>query len=86
MYPDLTPLLNEKIGSRETDMNLFGSPPNHENRTIYDGLTPQGLSEARRAGSFIEFLVTDPPRGRPFVGRRQSSYQMDKLVTITALT
>ena len=43
------------------------SHQNHENRNLYEGLTPQGLSEARRAGVFL-YLVTDPPRGRPFGG------------------
>ena len=38
--------------SGETDMNLCGSLPNHENRNIFDGTPPQGLSEARRAGFF----------------------------------
>jgi len=47
-------------------MNRFGLHQNHENHTIYDGPPPQGLSEARWAGSFFEFLVTDSPRGRPF--------------------
>jgi hypothetical protein len=42
-------------------MNRFGSHPNHENRIIYKGPPPQGLSGARRAGSFFEFSVTDPP-------------------------
>ena len=49
-------------------MNLCGSLPNHENRNVYDGTSPQGLSEARRAGFFFELFVTDPPRGRPFGG------------------
>ena len=57
------------FGSVETGMNLWGSLPNHENRNVYDGTPPQGLSEARRAGNFFElFSVTDPPRGRPFGG------------------
>ena len=32
---------------------------------VYDGYPPQGLSEALRGSSFFEFLVRDPPRGRP---------------------
>jgi len=43
------------------------SHQNHENRNLYEGLPPQGLSEARRAGVFL-YLVTEPPRGRPFGG------------------
>jgi len=42
-------------GFGETVMNRFDSPLNHENRTIYEGPPPQGLSEARRAGSFLDF-------------------------------
>jgi len=42
-------------------MNRFGSHPDYENRPLYEGYPPQGLSKARRAGSFFEFLVTDPP-------------------------
>jgi len=55
----------KKIDSGETDMNLCGSLPNHENYNVYDETPPQGLSEARRAGSFFEFLVSDPQRERP---------------------
>ena len=36
-------------------MNRFGSHPNHENCSLYEGSPPQGLSEALRAGSFFEF-------------------------------
>jgi len=36
-------------------MNRFSSHPNHENHAIYEGLPHQGLSEARRAGSFFEW-------------------------------
>ena len=36
-------------------MNLFGSHPNHENHAIYEGPLDQGLSEARQAGSFLNF-------------------------------
>jgi hypothetical protein len=42
-------------GSGETGMNRFGSLSNHENITLYEGLPPQSLSEARRAGSFLIF-------------------------------
>ena len=48
-------------------MNRFGSHPIQENRAIYEGPQPQGFSDARRAGVFL-YLVTDPPRGRPFGG------------------
>jgi hypothetical protein len=41
-------------------MKGISSHPIHENRTQYEGSPPQGLSEARRAGSFLNFLVTDP--------------------------
>jgi hypothetical protein len=53
IYPDLTPLFNGKIGSGETNINLFGSPPIHKNRPVHDGTPPQGLSEARRVKSFF---------------------------------
>ena len=39
----------------ETDMNRFGSHPNYENCSLYEGPPPHDLSEARRAGSFFEF-------------------------------
>jgi hypothetical protein len=41
-----------------------------QNSFHYDGIPPQGLSEARRAGSF-SFI--NPPRGRPLLVRRRSS-------------
>ena len=43
--------------SVETGMNLWNSLPNHENRNVYDGTPPQGLSEARRAGCFNCLLL-----------------------------
>jgi hypothetical protein len=55
-------------------MHRFGSHPIHENLTLYEGLPLQGLWEARQAGSFLNFLFNDPLRGRPVLGRRQSSY------------
>jgi hypothetical protein len=36
-------------------------------------------------GVFFEFLVTDPPHRKPRLGRRHSSYLMDRVVTIHAL-
>ena len=42
-----------KKGSGETDMNRFGSHPNHENRSLYEVPPPQGLAGAQRAGSFF---------------------------------
>ena len=36
-------------------MNRFGSHPNHENHAIYEGSPPEGISEARRVGSFFEW-------------------------------
>ncbi len=48
-------------------MNLFGSPPNHENRTVYEETPLQGLFRGTAGReSFFKFLVTNPPRGRPF--------------------
>ena len=47
------------------DMNRFSSHPNHENRPLYEGPPPQGLSEARWAGNFLDCLVTDPPHRMP---------------------
>jgi hypothetical protein len=56
-------------------MNRFVSHPNQKNRIVYEGFPLQGISEVRWAGGF-EFLVTDPPMGRP-VGGLQSSYLME---------
>jgi hypothetical protein len=41
----------------ETDMILWGSLPNHENRNVYDG-TPGPLRGTAGMG-FFEFFVTD---------------------------
>ena len=46
-------------------MNLGGSLPNHENRNVYDGTPPQGLSEARRAGFFSNCLLLIRRGGDP---------------------
>ena len=54
--------------SVETGMNRFGSHPIHENIILYEGLLPQGLSEARREGSFFTILFAHLPRGRPIGG------------------
>ena len=70
--------------SGETDMNRFGSHQNHENLILYEGLPHQGLSEARRAGSFFWILSHRTATGAPHRGWRHSSYQMDKVVTIPA--
>ena len=43
----------QKICWVETDMNRFCSHQNQENLILYEGLPPQSLSEARRAGSFF---------------------------------
>jgi len=56
--------------------------PIYENCTLYEAPPPQGLSEARLAGK--SFLVTDPPRGRPVLGRRHSSHQMNRVLIIPA--
>jgi len=40
-----------------SDMNRFISHPNHENLPLYEGFPPQGLSEAQRAGSFLNFPI-----------------------------
>ena len=50
--------------SGETDMNLWGSLPNHENRKVYEG-TRSGLSEERRAGIFLDCLFLIRRRGDP---------------------
>ena len=52
----------------KTDMNRFGSHRNQKNRPLYKEPPPQGLFLARRAGSFFEFLVTDPPHRKPCFG------------------
>jgi len=44
-------------------MNLCGSLQNHENRTVYDGTQPHGLSEVRRAGFFLNWLLLLIRRG-----------------------
>jgi hypothetical protein len=66
------------------DMNRFGSLPNHENRSIYEGSPPQGLSKARRGKEDFIFLFFYPPRGSPDRGRGRSSNQMDRRVIILA--
>ena len=63
-------------GSGETDMNRFDSPPNHENLTLYKGVPHQGLSEARRAGSFF-ILFTNLQRGSPVLGGGNHRNSMD---------
>jgi hypothetical protein len=50
----------------ETDMNRVGSHPNRENRRQYDGYQPQGHFRGTAGREFfLNFLVTDPSRGRP---------------------
>ena len=66
-------------------MNRFGSNPIHANLTLYEVLPLQGFSEARRAGSFFNFLFTDPPHRKPRRGRRQSSYLKDRVETIPVI-
>jgi len=70
--------------SVEKDMKGFSSPLIHENCPLYEGPPPQSLSEARREGNFLNFLVTDLPHRKPRRGRRQSSYMIDRVVTIPA--
>jgi hypothetical protein len=55
------------VGSVETDMNLCGSLPNHENRNAFDGTLLQGL-RGTAGRVFFELFVIDPPRGRPVGG------------------
>jgi hypothetical protein len=54
--------------SGETDMNRFGSHPIHENRPLYEEPPLKVSLSHGRQGVFFEFLVTEPPRGRPFGG------------------
>ena len=49
----------------ETDIILWGSLPNHENRNVYDGTPSQGLSEVRRAWVFLNFLLLIRRGGDP---------------------
>ena len=65
-------------------MNRFGSHPKHENHPLYEGPPPQGLSEVRRVGSFFWIFSHRSAAGVPRWGRRQSSYQMESVVTIPA--
>ncbi len=44
------------------------SHPIHENLTLYEGLPPQGLSEARRAGCFLNFFYHRSAAGVPCFG------------------
>jgi hypothetical protein len=46
---------------------------------------PRLRASPRHGGHCVSYLifVTDPPRGRPVLGRRQSSYMMERGVTIT---
>ena len=46
------------VSSAETDMNRFGSHPNHENHSQYEGPPTYDLSEARRAEVFFTFQST----------------------------
>jgi hypothetical protein len=41
----------------ETDMNQYGSHQNHENRSFYDRLPPQYLSEVWWQGVFLKYCV-----------------------------
>jgi len=42
----------------KTDMNWFGSHPNHDYCPWYEGPPPKSHSMAQRAGSFFEFFGT----------------------------
>jgi len=53
------------FGSVETGMNRFGSHKNHKNRTLYDGLPPRTSPRHGCQEFFLNFLVSDPPRGAP---------------------
>ena len=68
--------------SGEPDTNLRGSFLNHENLILYEGLPPQGLSEARRGREF--FLSHRSATGAPRRGWRHSSCQMDRVIIISA--
>ena len=75
-------LCNVFSGSGEPDMNRFGSHPKQENRPVYEG---SGLRASPRHGGPGVFLNShQSAAGVPRRGRRQSSYQMDRLVTILA--
>jgi len=49
-------------------MNRFGSHPNHENQTIYEGFRLRASPRHGGQRVFFEFLVADPPLGRPVGG------------------
>ena len=66
-------------------MNRFGSHLNHENLILYEGLPPQGLSEARRGREFFfKFFGHRSATGATCRGWRYSSYQMDRVIIISA--
>jgi hypothetical protein len=69
--------------SVEKDMKRFGSHPYHEKCPLYEGPPPQGLTKAQRGGSFLNFSHRSAAQEAP-TGRRQSSYMMDRVVTIPA--
>ena len=68
-------------GSGEKGMNGSDSLSNHENLTLFEGLPPQGLSEARRTGSFFG---RQSAAGATRRGRWHSSHQRKRVLTIPA--
>ena len=58
----LVTLLKKSVDIRHVSIRFTPEP---ENRPLHEGHPPQGLFEARRAGSFFKIFILDPPRGLP---------------------
>jgi hypothetical protein len=74
---DVTNLRNrsKNMCSGETEMNLCGSLQNHENHNIFDRAPLQGLFRGTAGRIFLNCLFRIRRGGRPFAGRRRSSYR-----------
>ena len=70
-------------GSGEPDINQFGSHPNHENRSLHEGHPASGPLIGTGSREYF-FDSHRSAAGAPLRGRRHSSYQMDRVVTIPA--
>jgi hypothetical protein len=65
-------------------MNLYRSLRNHENPNIYEGLPPQGLSEARRGKEVFYDTSTDLPGvNRSAAGELIAARSVGVLTSIT---
>jgi len=65
------PLTAGKKSFGETDMNQYGSHQNNENRSLYDGLPPQGFIKGTAGREFFIFILWRKPF---FRDKRQNIY------------